>query len=60
MRFDLQRIPRNVIYLVLLICLAVPFFVKWSLPVYVSNATRCLYKTVEKVHAENRTCRWYC
>ncbi|MBQ7555757.1 hypothetical protein IJS98_04805 [bacterium] len=52
MRFDLQRIPRSVIYLVLLICLAVPFFVKWSLPVYVSNATRCLYRTVEKVHAE--------
>lgn len=51
MKFDLQRIPRYVIYLVLLACLAVPYFVQWTLPVYVSKATRELYGAVERVHA---------
>ena len=55
MKIDLQRIPRNVIYLLLLVCLTLPFFLHWKFPVYVSHATRSLYETIEKVHKEKPT-----
>ncbi len=49
-RFDLQRIPREWVYIVLVIAVSIPFFVTWRLPVFVSGATRGIYDATEKTH----------
>lgn len=50
-RFDLQRIPREIVYGTLFILLLVPFFVRWQLPVYVSPQARGIFDALEEVHA---------
>ncbi len=50
--FDLQRLPRAAVYLALLVALCVPFVARWRLPVFVSDATRGVYDTVERVQRE--------
>ncbi len=50
---NLQRIPRQIVYVVLLICISIPFFIQCSLPVFVSNATKGYHNAVEKTHQKS-------
>lgn len=52
MRAWLQHLPRPAVYAALIVALCVPYVWTWRLPVFVSDATRGVYETLERVHRE--------